>query len=742
MELENSSRFTDIVNSIRDAVEAGSITNDMIAEAFDIIRRGLETSADSSDIQEALEQAFASDDFIGSITVSELNSLSQDDLVKYAYSHLSGKHNYLHLVSDFDPDLHLGTVQIVGNLSCKALDILCFTALKLDAEGNLNPSASDMYRSHIYRRNIYGGDDSLQVSPWVDISISTRTMGIDSLERLTLDQLAEYASGGESPYLQISGFGLENIGTAQIFLQSNDPLKYCIVFHTTFMPTNGAYTDKGQYVKNKSEVLHTYYCFIYENILNAVTGRDRTNWTDRVDTLETKVNNKVDKVDGKGLSTNDFTSGYKNYLSDLFGVFNDITTPSGPSHLGVITWNSSSHVNNYCYKGTWRIKGERTNNADGLPIGNVGSGHTLDGILYVFDSSLTSGSDSNYTRTVTQLLVLSNRKGGQEGGQWIRSGYGVNTSSLTWDPWAKMQTNMEVGVVNDTMQLMDSAGNQTLNASLGMDSLVDNGIYSGVYLPNNGTSVGADAETFVMVVINNYAVAGEYKSICQIKLGLETKGEFQFKRRLKLSGSWTAWTAVATGGGSSIISDYDFGDLTSFDGFLTAAQNLLSSQSVGAVITGTSIAPTVDQGVTPVCKTMARIISDACVEFEIDISVGSSTRGICVCKVARAATTIGTLKVVDCTIDCGESGGTDYPYITTLMQRFCERFPDIYLCTIRGNYFYADIAEKFICQIANSPTLNDLNFYLERIGGSSSMYVQRYVCNRNADTGEWYVKNL
>lgn len=231
---------------------------------------------------------------------------------------------------------------------------------------------------------------------------------------------------------------------------------------------------------------------------------------------------KVDKVSGKGLSTNDFTDALKNQLLNanvLFGKLHE------EENGNIIEWNHTHNANGFVTAGTYRIKGQRTNNADNLPIGNVGSGHTLDGILYVFDSSLMGGTGQTDDSTITQLLVLSNRVGGQEGGQWIRSGYGVNTDSLTWDPWAKMQTNMEVGVVNDTMQLMDSAGNQTLNASLGMNSLVDNGIYSGVYLPNNGTSVGTDAETFVMVVLNNYAVAGEYKTVTQIKFATSV-GEF------------------------------------------------------------------------------------------------------------------------------------------------------------------------------------------------------------------------
>ena len=481
------------------------------------------------------------------ITIDKLNNLTLEDLVEYIWG--DSAKTYLRLTTVEMPELSIGTVQIIGNLSSSVVDILCFTALQLDAEGNLNPSVSSLLDSYIYVRHItFLQNDQFEVSAWKNIHVPS--IDILDLENLDLQEIERYTNYEKNPYIQVSAIsGIEsstrtnNMGLAQIFKQSDS--KYCVVLHTTFIPQKGSFTSSLQSVPLvSSETLHTYYCFIYEGTSSLAPGRQRTNWVDRVDTLETKVNNKVDKVNGKGLSTLDFTLLEKNAIESARKVFHAAAE---------ITWDSTKNANDYYHPATWRIKGERTNNADNLPIGNVGSGHTLDGILYVFNSSLTSGTGQTDDCTITQLLVLSNRVGGQEGGQWIRSGYGVNTGSLTWKPWAKMQTNMEVGVVNDTMQLMDSAGNQTLNASLGMDSLVDNGIYSGAYIPGSGTTLDIDTETFVMVVINNYAVAGEYKTMCQIKLGLETKGEFQFKRRHKLSSGWTAWTAVATGGGGSII---------------------------------------------------------------------------------------------------------------------------------------------------------------------------------------------
>ena len=66
----------------------------------------------------------------------------------------------------------------------------------------------------------------------------------------------------------------------------------------------------------------------------------------------------------------------------------------------VIEWSHTHNMNDYKDAGTYRIKGERTGNplSDNLPILNSGSGHTIEGVLYVLDSSLTNGSgkESDY----------------------------------------------------------------------------------------------------------------------------------------------------------------------------------------------------------------------------------------------------------------------------------------------------------------------------------------------------------
>lgn len=232
----------------------------------------------------------------------------------------------------------------------------------------------------------------------------------------------------------------------------------------------------------------------------------------------------------------------------------------------IVEWSHTHNMNDYKNAGTYRIKGQRTGNilTDNLPIMNSGSGHTIEGILYVLDSSLPNGSGNSDDCTITQFLMLSNRVGGQEGDTYMRSAYGPNKDVLTWKPWEKYQTNVEVGAVNNNYTLNPSNPTQAISYG-GMNQLTDNGIYSGIYLPpkamigtpSDGTAFIQDAaaiETFVMVVINNYAAAKEARCVTQIKFAVTNGKVFSMEKRT--STSWgnnvdfssSNWESVGGGG--------------------------------------------------------------------------------------------------------------------------------------------------------------------------------------------------
>lgn len=152
---------------------------------------------------------------------------------------------------------------------------------------------------------------------------------------------------------------------------------------------------------------------------------------------------------------------------------------------------SNNGINNYVTTGTYRVYGERINDKDGLPIINVGNGHTVEGILKVYDSSI-AGTGENTDKVVTQILSMSNRTGG-DGHIWIRTGQGSNKLNLTWSTWEKLQGIFEKNTITNISEL---------------DTFTTNGMYSCMYV---GTDVILDGfitikrgSTLLIIVINGY----------------------------------------------------------------------------------------------------------------------------------------------------------------------------------------------------------------------------------------------
>ena len=199
------------------------------------------------------------------------------------------------------------------------------------------------------------------------------------------------------------------------------------------------------------------------------------------------------------------------------------TSGDTPGNENKIIWNSNSHVDTYITAGIYNITGERTNAADGLPIANAAPGHTFHARLAVLDSSIPGNGQAD-DKCITQILTISNRTGG-DGDVYVRTGRAANKNQLAggngWEPWGKLQVNMGVGQVTS------------------LDDYTGNGIYNGVY--TSGTTL---FETFVMIVINNYAVAGatgKVRSVSQFKYALNTDGTFSYKTRTGQGNTGISW---------------------------------------------------------------------------------------------------------------------------------------------------------------------------------------------------------
>lgn len=179
-----------------------------------------------------------------------------------------------------------------------------------------------------------------------------------------------------------------------------------------------------------------------------------------------------------------------------------------------IAWSANNHMDNYTAPGTYNIHGDRTNLADGLPIYNTGS----------FSARLTVLVSNN---CVTQVLTLLN-VGGSDGNVYTRT-----RQDDTWQPWGKLQTNVEVGAIG-------------LGQEKTFDHLTDNGIYSGANIYQTGTDDYGNPiiayETFVLVVINAYLTGG---GISQLKYSLLPEGIATVTTREKTDDGWSNWSSVA-----------------------------------------------------------------------------------------------------------------------------------------------------------------------------------------------------
>ena len=230
-----------------------------------------------------------------------------------------------------------------------------------------------------------------------------------------------------------------------------------------------------------------------------------------------KLNNDINNKIGINSSIGDNVSIPSNFQLAAMG-----------EQVSELNDRAQTSLNNFIKIGLYRLRWEVTESPEetNLPMLNHGGGNTIDAMLWVLDSSLPNVGAKDDDVCVTQFLMLSNRTGGAEGEMFTRSAVGSTKQGLSWKRWEKYQTNVEVGMVTS------------------LDEFVDNGIYSGVY---NQGGQPTEIETFVVLVINNYAVANENKTITQIKYGTRVNGEFAMQTRSKgvaTGGVWSEWQSV------------------------------------------------------------------------------------------------------------------------------------------------------------------------------------------------------
>lgn len=221
-----------------------------------------------------------------------------------------------------------------------------------------------------------------------------------------------------------------------------------------------------------------------------------------------------------------------------------------------VTWTSSSNMNDFKTPGVYDIYGERTRQDDNLPILNASSGHSIAARLTVVASTL---QPANNEICVTQFLMLSNRRGG-DGNMYVRT-YNENNSPAAdwWTPWQKLQGIREGYIFTDSVQVNPDGGVQQITGVTGLNNMIDNGIYSGIYTDDPTFQAPTFIDTFTLIVINNYAVAskdsGLKRTISQLKYAVDAiTNQASVKQRTKTDGDdkWSDWTEIGGGGSQEV----------------------------------------------------------------------------------------------------------------------------------------------------------------------------------------------
>ena len=172
-----------------------------------------------------------------------------------------------------------------------------------------------------------------------------------------------------------------------------------------------------------------------------------------------------------------------------------------------VTWDANKNMNDFTNPGIYLISGQRTSGTDNLPIYNTGS---ISGRLVVITSN----------NCVSQILTLSNAGGGDT------NIYTRTKQGEVWEPWGKLQTNIEVGQIG-------------FGTPYTFDDFTDNGMYSGVNTYWVDSTSTYSAETFVLVVINGYLYGG---GITQLKYSIMADGKVNLHTRKKMGNSnWSDW---------------------------------------------------------------------------------------------------------------------------------------------------------------------------------------------------------
>lgn len=238
--------------------------------------------------------------------------------------------------------------------------------------------------------------------------------------------------------------------------------------------------------------------------------------------------------------------------------YNGLNLMEGIGSATKVTWDSNSDISDYIAAGVYDITGTRESLYDYLPITNIGENDTIAARLIV---TVTPEGATTYRHSIGQTLILSNAEG-KETKVCTRNGNRTSTDggvsyTITWSDWKCLQGMVESYINTDRVSITTTGvtlgTGTTDNVKAGLNGMTENGMYSGIYTDDYTLQAPTFVETFVLVVINDYAVssqAGTPRRISQLKYATDTlTGQCTVKKRVGTGSDsiyWGDWEDVDT----------------------------------------------------------------------------------------------------------------------------------------------------------------------------------------------------
>ena len=209
--------------------------------------------------------------------------------------------------------------------------------------------------------------------------------------------------------------------------------------------------------------------------LKTLAFKDKVSKTDLDTSLTTEFNNKVDKVSGKGLSTNDFTTTLKDKLEKIAPGANNYTHPTGSGNNHIPAGGSSGQYLKYSSAGTA---------AWATPSSNVASSSAA-GFMSATDKSKLDGIDSGANNYAHPTGSGNNHiPAGGSSGQYLKYS---SAGTAAWAiPSSNVATSSAAGFMSaaDKSKLdgIDSGANNYAHPTGSGNNHIPSGGSSGQYL--------------------------------------------------------------------------------------------------------------------------------------------------------------------------------------------------------------------------------------------------------------------